>query len=502
MNHTVRVSIIDQVSFKHESDDQLTLTTEDPNAMWRPKIVFKQMTEGLYEILELIRGNGEPVPVMIGKAMQTDGMAGLDKLRYYLQMLGKNGFLKYRLEIGDTPFASLLPQVPHFRYEESRAAKDTPYVISRFAYCRHEDGEMLLKSPLSYGKIMLHHANLLTGLHRLARPCTVQELAEAVDELNEDSALTFLNFLANAGSIQEVDDDGLTKEDHDPSLAQWAFHDLVYHANSRMGRHSDPYGGTFHFTKKFDPPPAIKKPMSDDIFPLFKPDMERLKREEVSYSQIQEMRQSIRQYGEAPITADQLGEFLYRTARIKKFVKEAGVSWRPSPGGGAIHELEIYPVINRCQGLEFGVYHYNPLDHYLSRVNQAPEHPVQWLLELGGMTGVLEQAPQVMFVLTARFQRIQIKYQSVAYAVILKNVGCLYQTMYLVATAMGLAPCALGGGDSDLFARIAGLNYYEETSVGEFLLGSGPAVRPEPLKPSNEIMVRAMQNFKSPFGEQ
>jgi hypothetical protein len=44
--------------------------------------------------------------------------------------------------------------------------------------------------------------------------------------------------------------------------------------------------------------------------------------------------------------------------------------------------------------------------------------------------------------------------------------------MYLTATAMGLAPCAIGGGDSDLFAKAAATNYCAETSVGEFLLGS------------------------------
>ena len=44
--------------------------------------------------------------------------------------------------------------------------------------------------------------------------------------------------------------------------------------------------------------------------------------------------------------------------------------------------------------------------------------------------------------------------------------------MYLTATAMELAPCAIGTGDSDLFARASGLDYYEETSVGEFALGS------------------------------
>jgi SagB-type dehydrogenase family enzyme len=61
---------------------------------------------------------------------------------------------------------------------------------------------------------------------------------------------------------------------------------------------------------------------------------------------------------------------------------------------------------------------------------------------------------------------------AISYSALLKNVGVLYQTMYLVATAMNLAPCALGAGDSDLFARAVGLDYYAETSVGEFLLGS------------------------------
>jgi hypothetical protein len=44
--------------------------------------------------------------------------------------------------------------------------------------------------------------------------------------------------------------------------------------------------------------------------------------------------------------------------------------------------------------------------------------------------------------------------------------------MYLAATAMGLAPCAVGAGDSELFAQAAQTDYRVETSVGEFLLGS------------------------------
>ncbi len=60
-------------------------------------------------------------------------------------------------------------------------------------------------------------------------------------------------------------------------------------------------------------------------------------------------------------------------------------------------------------------------------------------------------------------------------ALVLKHVGVVFQTMYLAATAMGLAPCAVGLGDSDLFAQAADTDYYAETSVGEFLHGSAPA---------------------------
>jgi oxazoline/thiazoline dehydrogenase len=84
--------------------------------------------------------------------------------------------------------------------------------------------------------------------------------------------------------------------------------------------------------------------------------------------------------------------------------------------------------------------------------------------------------PQVLIVITSRFQRIAWKYEAIAYSLTLKHVGCLLQTMYLVATVMGLAPCAIGGGNSEIFARVAGLSPLMESSVSEFSLGTcGPA---------------------------
>ena len=37
---------------------------------------------------------------------------------------------------------------------------------------------------------------------------------------------------------------------------------------------------------------------------------------------------------------------------------------------------------------------------------------------------------------------------------------------------MGLAGCALGLGDADKMSRIVGTDYFAESSIGEFMLGS------------------------------
>jgi oxazoline/thiazoline dehydrogenase len=79
---------------------------------------------------------------------------------------------------------------------------------------------------------------------------------------------------------------------------------------------------------------------------------------------------------------------------------------------------------------------------------------------------------QLLLVFTARFRRMSWKYEGNAYALILQEVGVLYEAMYLVATAMHLAPCAVGGGDAAHFASIIGTDPLEEASVGAFTLGS------------------------------
>jgi SagB-type dehydrogenase family enzyme len=222
---------------------------------------------------------------------------------------------------------------------------------------------------------------------------------------------------------------------------------------------------------------------------LYRPDLARLEREDPPLAYVQERRRSIREFdAEHPLTDRQLGEFLFRVARVTG-TREGDVATpcgpvrqhfaaRPYPAGGGLYELELYAAVQACDNLAPGLHYYDPAGHRLIRLTGRTADVAALLRDAAGSTGAPEDTLQVLLIFAARFPRIAWKYESIAYALTLKHVGVLQQTMYLVATAMGLAPCAIGGGDADLFARAAGTDYYTETSVGEFLLGSR---RPPPV---------------------
>jgi SagB-type dehydrogenase family enzyme len=82
-------------------------------------------------------------------------------------------------------------------------------------------------------------------------------------------------------------------------------------------------------------------------------------------------------------------------------------------------------------------------------------------------------APQILITIAARFGRISWKYSSIAYSLILKDVGVLIQTFYLMATGMRLGGCAIGITNIDLFAKMTGIEFHVEGPVGQFAIGRG-----------------------------
>src|SRR5262249_27253305 len=255
------------------------------------------------------------------------------------------------------------------------------------------------------------------------------------------------------------------------SLAHWNYSDLLFHVRSRRGRNASPVGATYHLRGVLPPAPAFKPPGGNEGIPLPRPDIEHLKQHDISLTRALEERRSL--YSTAPMNLDAVGEFLYRTCRVTAVCRtdEEQLVRKVYPSGGSLHPVEIYVVPARCDGLSPGIYHYDPLKHALRSVCGFTSDVRELLREAQNGTGRLPGDPPVLIVLAARFRRVMWKYQSIAYRLILNEIGAIFQTMYLVATSMRLAPCAIGAGNSDCFARAVRTDYYDETSVGEFILG-------------------------------
>ncbi|MBV8883269.1 MAG: SagB family peptide dehydrogenase [Chroococcidiopsidaceae cyanobacterium CP_BM_RX_35] len=455
--------------FEPEATERLVLQSP------KHSMTFKQAQSGLKTALKTLADGGATLIELSQMVQQDDGDFLALRFYAYLQKFSNFGWLCHSVLAAGEAIAIAIPITSDYQFPYTEVAVESKYVLSRFAYCHQVEGQLVLESPLSQTQVLLLNWQGAALFSQLARPHSCSELVTKVLGISLETAKQFVSLLLSVQMLSEISEDGTIPEQANVTLAQWEFHDLLFHTCSRMGRHANPFGGTYRFLGKTEPLPAVKPRMSEKVIELYRPNLEMLKTTDASFTQVLETRKSIREYGETPITAQQLGEFLYRCARVKHLLQtdRGEIAHRPYPSGGALYELELYPVVNNCQGIASGLYHYNPLSHQLCRISNRTE-TVEALLNDAGRSMGQQGLPQVLIVIAARFQRLAWKYESMAYALMLKHVGVLYQTMYLVATAMELAPCGLGGGNSDLFTKATGFNYYAETSVGEFALGSQP----------------------------
>jgi SagB-type dehydrogenase family enzyme len=193
-------------------------------------------------------------------------------------------------------------------------------------------------------------------------------------------------------------------------------------------------------------------------------------------------RHSVRDFDDAhPLTLAELARFLDTTARVLsewkseanfEGIPEIAYSTRPYPSAGSAYELELYLAVSNCEGLANGLYHYDAGGHALVAIEVAAQQ-LRAFIAAAEFAMDASGPPQVLITISARFGRISWKYSSIAYALILKNVGTLIQTFYLAATDMGLGGCAIGTTNIDLFAKMTGLEFHVEGPVGQFAFGRG-----------------------------
>jgi SagB-type dehydrogenase family enzyme len=387
------------------------------------------------------------------------------------------------------PLLSVLPLTMRSRFYPVPLAAGAPFRLSVFARVRADGREYVIESPLSLHRVVLHRAAAMRLLAPLASPITPAAFAAALSPA-EPAAMSVLEYLAAAGMVvgaaQEGGASSVFAEDRDTSIIGWSQVEMMFHTRSTLGRHDHDFGVTYPAGTTLPVEPVVK-PQASRYIPLHRPGWDEVRQSDPPVVVAMESRRSVRRYAATPITVVQLGDLLYRTARVRSVITAGpggqdppdvpamGTQYsnRPYPSGGACYELELYLTVGNCAGLASGVYHYDPLGHRLEPIS-ADGAAAEELLGTARITAALHGPAQVLISMTARFRRLSWRYEGLAYRLVLMHVGVLMQNLYIVCAAMGLAPCALDAVDIDVAARAFGTDWRAEPCVGQFLVGGKP----------------------------
>jgi SagB-type dehydrogenase family enzyme len=399
-----------------------------------------------------------------------------------VQRLALRGLLEYRLASArdDEDQIVIEPQVPAYWPALPKLDNSATVALSRFAYLRRRGHELVLESPRAGALFRICDPKVASTLAALSTPRKISWLRR----LDGFPGTELLALLLDCGILFKVDaaSDGLRAAEGDDGLVMWDFHDLLFHARSTEGRQSNPLGGLYLHAGAISPLPAVRPPWRGEKIDLNTFSAAAAETNS-PFTQLLHERHSTRDFDDAqPITLAELSRFLDGTARVqsnwssKPDFDDGGpdieYTTRLYPSGGSSYELELYLAVANCEGLARGFYHYDAGAHALLPID-IRTHDLDAMLAAAEFAMGASAEPQILFTIAARFGRVSWKYASIAYSLILKDAGVLIQTLYLMATDMGLGGCAIGTNNIDLFAKMTGIEFHVEGPVGQFALGRG-----------------------------
>ncbi|GAB3439421.1 SagB family peptide dehydrogenase [Actinophytocola sediminis] len=383
------------------------------------------------------------------------------------------------LDDGGGELLSVVPTAERARFRMVTVDHGQPLRLSRFAAIRTGRDELVLESSVAPFQVALHRALAYRVVISLGIATSVTELASTL-RVPLPVVTDLVGYLVAAGVVllgswlPAGSPPGATfGEDIDPTLAKWSHHDLMFHARTRNGH--DPQarppaaGG--------DPPPPVTKPVpAGPRFSLYRPQPGELADHEPSLTEVIEADQVCPKVSDRPLERRQLGELLYRAARVRSVSASpvSGVTYetseRPYLSIAGLYELELYLTINRCAELPRGIYHYDPTGHFLTLINDS-ETDLERLLDSAKIAARRDERPSALITVTARADRLLSLASGAGYATTLMHLGALQQTLHLVATVAGLASCPLSLDTSDSTDRALRLDWPTEVGIGECIIG-------------------------------
>ncbi|MGQ7336477.1 SagB/ThcOx family dehydrogenase [Streptococcus suis] len=181
-------------------------------------------------------------------------------------------------------------------------------------------------------------------------------------------------------------------------------------------------------------------------------------------------RRSTREFSSESLTLSDLSYILNSSYGISGALENVEKGYyqelRTSPSAGGLYPLEIYFYANNIEGLEMGVYHYNPSEHNLSILQKGELD----LSKYTSYSSIAKKAACVIFI-TAVFPRLSYKYGERSYRFVHLDAGHLGQNIYLSAESIDIGALAIGGFFDDEINNLLDIDGVTEGIVYEFLIG-------------------------------
>lgn len=319
------------------------------------------------------------------------------------------------------------------------------------------------------------------------------------DSVDGDAVARF----AQLGLVVTDDDDEelaeLASRDHALEAGQWNLYSALAYFPTKwrdvdLGAHiGDPdvdelpaavYDAIDAFVAKHGPAPAafhaLEHPRAVYELPL-------VERHGGLYDVLAQRKTTRRFDPEGRMTIEELAAVLYYVFGCHGYAPMAGnglMVKRTSPSGGGLHPIEVYPLVAGVDGIASGLYHYNSRDHTLELVMAATAQEAAEMAAEFVCGQRYFASANVLFLMTARFYRSFWKYRrhQKAYAALIMDAAHLSQTLYLVATELGLGAFVTAAINGSNIEERLGIDGWTEGALA--VSGCGrPSAKRSPLEP-------------------
>lgn len=191
--------------------------------------------------------------------------------------------------------------------------------------------------------------------------------------------------------------------------------------------------------------------------------------------QVIQQRMSCRVMSPATVPLNQLAALLHYSYGVTRSNEGTGMprASRAVPSGGALFPLEIFVHGKSIEGMEPGLFHYNPLQNNIRRVLDGDLSPriAECLVPFQSH---LATDTSLMFFVTALFERSTFKYNARGYRFVLLEAGHVAQNLNLAAASLGLGAIDIGGYFDRKVDNLLGVDGIVHSTV--YMIGVGKPV--------------------------